>query len=74
MIGNATTSSNAERWGHVNRMNCKGGTTRGNTTISRCIERQLRVKRMGGGAMRSNATTSRGKQKGNGRWEVEVAC
>ncbi len=57
-------------------MNCKGGATRGNATISRHLERQLRVKRMGGkgGAMRSNATTSRGKQKTKRRWEVEVAC
>jgi hypothetical protein len=34
----------------------------------------LHVKRMGGkgGATRSNTTTSQGKQKANGRWEVEV--
>jgi hypothetical protein len=75
MIGNATTSRNAERRQHINRMNCKGGATRGNATISRRVERRLRFKRMGGkgGATRSNATTSRGKQKANGRWEVEVA-
>ena len=75
MIGNATTSRNAERRRHVNRMNCEGGATRGNATISRRVERRLRVKRMGGkgGATRSNATTSQGKQKANGRWEVEVA-
>jgi hypothetical protein len=75
MIGNATTSRNAERRRHVNRMNCKGGPTRGNATISRRVERRLCVKRIGGkgSAMRSNATTSQGKQKANGRWEVEVA-
>ncbi len=74
MIGNATTSRNAERQGHINRMNCEGGVTRGNATISQRVERQLRIKRMGGkgSAMRSNATTSWGKQKVNGRWEVEV--
>jgi hypothetical protein len=56
-------------------MNCKGGATRGNGTISRRIERRLHVKRMGGkgGTTRSYATTSQGKQKANGRWEVEVA-
>jgi hypothetical protein len=56
-------------------MNCKGGATRGNATVSRRVERWLRVKRMSGkgSATRSNATTSRGKQKANGRWEVEVA-
>jgi hypothetical protein len=75
MIGDATTSRNAERRRHVNRMNCEGGATRGNATISRHVERRLHVKRMGGkgGATRSNATTSRGKQKVNGRWEVEAA-
>jgi hypothetical protein len=75
MIGNATTSQNAERWRHVNRMNCEGGAKRGNAAISRRVERQLRVKRMGGkgGTTRSNVTTSRGKQKANGRWEVKVA-
>ncbi len=74
MIGNATTSQNAEKQWHVNRMNRKGGATRGNATISRHVERRLHVKRMGGkgGATRSNATTSWGKQKVNGRWEVEV--
>jgi hypothetical protein len=37
-------------------------------------QRLLCVKRMGGngGATRSNTTTSRGKQKVNRRWEVEV--
>jgi hypothetical protein len=75
MIGNSTTSQNAERWWHVNRMICKGGAMRGNATISWHVERRLRVKRMGGkgGPMRSNATTSRGKQKANKRGEVEVA-
>ncbi len=75
MIGNATTSWNAERWRHVNRMNCKGSATRGNATISWHVERRLHVKRMGGkgSSTRSNVTTSRGKQKANGRWEVEVA-
>ncbi len=74
MIGNATTSRNAERRRHVNRMNCKGGAMRGNTTISWRVERRLHVKRMGGkgGTMRSNTTTSQSKQKVNGRWEVEV--
>jgi hypothetical protein len=33
MIGDATTSQNAERQRHVNRMNCKGGATRDNATI-----------------------------------------
>ncbi len=35
----------------------------------------MRVKRIGGkgGATRSNATNSQGKQKATGRWEVEVA-
>jgi hypothetical protein len=48
---------------------------RGNAKISWRVERRLCVKRMGGkgGATRSNATTSRGKQKANWRWEVEVA-
>ncbi len=75
MIGNATTSQNAERRQHVNRMNSKGGTMRGNATISQRVERWLHDKRMGGkgGATRSNATTSRGNQKVNGRWELEVA-
>ncbi len=55
-------------------MNCEGGTMRGNATISQRIERQLRVKRMGGkgNATRSNMTTSRGKQNANGGWEGEV--
>ncbi len=59
----------------VKHMNCEGGATRGNAKISRRIERRLCVKRMGGkgGAMRSNTTTSWGKQKANWRWEVEVA-
>jgi hypothetical protein len=37
-------------------------------------QKRLRVKRIGdkGSATRSNATTSRGKQKANGKWEVEV--
>jgi hypothetical protein len=75
MIGNATTSWNAERRWHINRMNCKGGARRGNATISRRVERRFHVKRMGGkgGTTRSNATTSWGKQKANRRWEVEVA-
>ncbi len=76
MIGDATTSRNAERPQHINRINCKGGATRGNATISRHVERRLHVKRMGGkgNATRSNAITSRGEQKVNGKWEVEVAC
>ncbi len=48
---------------------------RGIATTSQHIERWLRVKRKGGkgGATRRNKTTSQGKQKVNGRWEVEVA-
>ncbi len=59
----------------LKHMNCKGGATRGNATISGRVERQLHVKRMGGkgGATRSNGTTSWGKQKANKRWEVEMA-
>ena len=76
IIGDATTSQNAERWRHVNRMNCEGGATRGNATISWHVERWLHVKRMGGegGTTRSNATTSRGKQKANGRSSETALC
>jgi hypothetical protein len=66
MIGNATTSRNAERWRHVNRrMNCEGGVTRGNATISRRVERWLqpegRTKRMSGGG---NVITSQTRGTG----------
>jgi hypothetical protein len=43
-----TTSWNAERWQHVNRMSFKGGTTGGNATTSRRIERRQRVETMSG--------------------------
>jgi hypothetical protein len=53
----------------------KGGATRGDMTICRCIERQQRIERVRGkvSKMRSNVTTSRGKQKANRKWEVEAA-
>ena len=52
-----------------------GGATRGDMTICWRIERQRRIERVRGkgSKMRSNVTTSPGKQKANRKWEVEAA-
>ena len=51
------------------------GAARGNVTIYQRIERWRHIERVrgGGSEMRSNVTPSWGKQKANGKWEVEVA-